>query len=171
MPVNRFDPSPSGATRESEPEHEAKAPEQGGPEAVRRLQAQLEELGEYLRLYLAARGDAILASVRSIGLWLVVGVVALVVLVAMLATAAAMALLGIAGLVGQQLASPWAGYALTGFGFLGLCALGLIAAVFLLRRGFRKQTMKKYARRHEEQRRRFGHDVAGQAAARQAERS
>jgi hypothetical protein len=80
-------------------------------------------------------------------------------------------MLGIADLVGQQVGRPWAGYVITGFGFLALCGLGLVAAVFMLRRSFRKKTMKKYARRHEEQRRRFGHDAAAQAGARQAERS
>lgn len=167
MPVNRFDPAPPGTPPDAD---EADA-EPGGPEAVHRLHGQLEELAEYVRLYLAARGDAIRASLRVAGLWLVVGIVALVALVAMLATAATIGMLGLADLVGQQVGRPWAGYVITGFGFLALCILGLVLAVAVLRRRFRKQTMKKYARRHEEQRRRFGHDVLGQAAAGQAERS
>jgi hypothetical protein len=171
MPVNRFEPSASPTPPEAEPGADDQAADRGGPEAVRRLHAQLEELGQYVRLYLAARGDALLASVRAIGLWLVAGVAALVALVALLATAAAIGMLGVADLVGQSLGRPWAGYVITGFGFLALCALGLLVALVMLRRSFRRKTVKKYARRHEEQRRRFGHDVAGRAAARQAERS
>jgi hypothetical protein len=164
MPVEQVDPEMSN---DLDPD----AQNRGGPEAVRRLQAQLEELAEYVRLYLAARGDAIWTSVRMSALWLVVGTVGLVALVALVASAAAILMVGIAELVGDGLGRAWAGYAVTGFGFLALCAAGLVAAVIVLRRRFRQKTLKKYARRHEEQRRRFGHDAAGQAAAQRAERS
>jgi hypothetical protein len=163
MPVDQVDPEMSNGL-------DPDSPERGGPEAMRRLQAQLEELAEYVRLYLAARRDAIWTSLRMFGLWLVVGTVGLVALVALLATAAAILLVGVAELVGDLLGHAWAGYTITGFSFLALCGGGLVAAVFVLRRRFRQKTMNKYARRHAEQRRRFGHDVAAQAA-RQPERS
>jgi uncharacterized membrane protein YedE/YeeE len=124
-----------------------------------------------VRLYLSARADAILASLRRLGLWLVIGAVGLVVALAMLTAAAVIGILGIADLVGQALGErPWAGYVVTGFGLLAIFAIGLFAAMLMLRRSFRNRTVKKYARRHSQQRARFGHDAA-QAAARGSERS
>jgi hypothetical protein len=174
MPMNRFDASPGDA-----PESAADAgtdagtdddSPRGGPEAVERLHAQLAELVEYGRLYLSARADAIVASLRRLGLWLLIGAVGLVVAFAMLTAAAVIGLLGIADLLGQVLGErPWAGYVVTGFGLLAICALGLFAVMLVLRRSFRNKTVKKYARRHSEQRARFGHDAA--QAARASERS
>ena len=46
-------------------------PLRGGPEALGRLERQFEELVEYLRLYLAARQDALRAALRRWALWLV----------------------------------------------------------------------------------------------------
>lgn len=55
MPVNRFDRTAYGEPPESEFDDQH---QQGGPEALRRLQAQLGELGDYARLYFATRKDA-----------------------------------------------------------------------------------------------------------------
>lgn len=171
MPVNRFDSSPSDASQSATDSGADDESLRGGPEAIERLHAQFEELVDYVRLYLSARADALVASLRRLGLWLVVGAVGLVVTFAMLTAAAVIGILGIADLVGQALGErPWAGYVVTGFGLLAIVALGLLAAVLVLRRSFRNQTVEKYARRHREQRTRFGHDAA-QAAARDSERS
>jgi len=170
MPVNRFDPSTSGPSPQG-PEATDDSTQRGGPEAVERLQRQFEELAEYVRLYLAARGDAIGAVLRRFGVWLVIGIAALAVLVAMLSTASAIAILGIADVVGQALGNrPWAGFVVTGFGLLAISGLVLIVATVILRRRFRNRTVKKYARRHTEQRARFGRDVTGRPAAGQSER-
>ncbi|MEX0678277.1 MAG: hypothetical protein WD063_14445 [Pirellulales bacterium] len=169
MPVNRFDMPPSGQSPEG-PDADDDETVRGGPEAVQRLHRQFEELGEYVRVYLAARGDAIRASLRRLALWLVVVIAALVVLVAMLATAAAIAILGVADVVGQALGRPWAGYVVTGFGLLAIGGLVLMAATIILRRRFRNRTVEKYARRHREQRARFGRDVTERATPRQSER-
>jgi hypothetical protein len=168
MPVQRFDPSSHETPPEADPSTRQNG-EQGGPEALRRLQAQLEELAEYVRLYLSAQGDAWAARLRSLALWLAAGVVALVVLVALVATAAAIGMLGLADLIGESLGRPWAGYVITGFGFLAICGLGLAAGIAILRRSYRRRTVRKYAGRHAHERQRFGRDAAG-AAARQAER-
>lgn len=161
MPVNRFDPSTSGPSPQG-PEVTDDSTQRGGPEAVERLQRQLEELTEYVRLYVAARADAIWAVLRRFGVWLVIGIAALAVLVAMLSTASAIAILGVADVVGQALGNrPWAGFVVTGFGLLAISGLVLIMATVILRRRFRNRTVKKYARRHTEQRARFGRDVTG----------
>ena len=82
MPINGFDPAQSEPPEADAPQDDESV--RGGPEAIQRLHAQLEELGEYVRLYLAARGDAIVAALRRLGLWLAVGAVGLVALSAML---------------------------------------------------------------------------------------
>jgi len=168
MPVNRIDPPPAGSARS--PDHDDDAP-RGGPEAVERLHRQAEELGEYVRHYFAARGDSIRAVLRKFGLWLVAAIVALTVLVAMLSTAAVIAVLGVAQLAGQALGDrPWAGYLVTGLGLLAIAAVVLFTVIVILRRRFRKDTVEKYARRHRQQKARFGHDVAEQAEALQSQR-
>jgi hypothetical protein len=169
MPVNRIDPPPAGSARG--PDHDDDDAQRGGPEAVERLHRQAEELGEYVRHYLAARGDSIRAVLRKFGLWLVAAIVGLTVLVAMLSTAAVIATLGVAQLAGQALGDrPWAGYLVTGFGLLAIAAVVLFTAIVILRRRFRKDTVEKYARRHRQQKARFGHDVAEQAEAVQSQR-
>jgi hypothetical protein len=168
MPVQRFDPSSRETPPEADPAPRQTA-EQGGPEAVRRLQAQLEELADYVRLYLSARGDALVARLRALALGLVAGLVALAVLVALVATAAAIGMLGLADLIGESIGRPWAGYVITGFGFLAICGLGVAAGIAILRRGYRRRTVRKYAGRHAQERQRFGRDAA-QAAARPVER-
>lgn len=167
MPVNRFE-TPPGDAPETATDDEA---QRGGPEAIERLQGQFEELGEYARLYVSARADALLAAIRACGLWLVAGLVALVVLIALLSAAAVIGILGVADLVGQALGDrTWAGFVVTGFGFLAICFVGFMTAILVLRRRFRNKTVNKYAKQHAEQRARFGRDVTGRAA-RQTERS
>jgi hypothetical protein len=137
----------------------------GGPEAFGRLQSQLEELAEYARLYVSAKKDAILATVRKLALFAVAGILAFLIGSALLVTAAVIALLGLAQLIGAALGDRlWAGYLITGFGLLALVAIVLAVAIFAMQRRFRKQTVEKYAKRHKSQRARFGHDVVGQAA-------
>jgi len=160
--VNRFDRTAHAGPEIPDPS----AAEGGtGPEALRRLQAQLEELSEYARLYAAARKDAILASTRNVALWAAAGVVGLVVVSAALVTAAVLGLVGLAQIIGIALGDRlWAGYLITGFGLLLIVALSFAAMIVQVRRRFRKQLVDKYAKRHASQRARFGHDVAQQAA-------
>ncbi len=171
MPVNRFDrtyddsPDPESGSSES-PFDEQHT--QGGPEALRRLQAQLGDLGDYARLYFAARKDAVLASVRKLALWAMAGIVGFAILCTMLITATVLGMLGLAQIVGIGLGDrPWAGYLIVGFGLLMLVAAGLTISIRLLQRRFRKQTVNKYAKRHPTQQARPGHDVpAGRTAER-----
>lgn len=169
MPTNRVDPPAA----DSEPEpRDVDGTDHGGPAAIERLHRQAEEFGEYVRHYLAARGDRLRAALRSAGLWAIVGLVALTVVLAMLATATAIAILGLAEIAGTALGDrPGAGYLVTGGGLLAITAIGLVGAVLLLKRSFRKGTVKRYARRHERQKARFGHDASQQAAAGRRERS
>ncbi len=134
-----------------------------GPEAFFRLREQLDELVEYGWTYVSARADAIVVVLRRLGLLAVVALVALVIFCAMLATATVVGIVGLALLVGEALGSAWAGYAVTGFGLLALTMISLLVGVALLQRRFRRSTKKKYERRHQAQRARFGRDVTGAA--------
>jgi hypothetical protein len=168
MAVNRFDRT---AYTDGGPDSKDSATIEGGPEAVRRLQSQLEELGEYARLYVSAKKDATLASVRKFALLGLAGVAAFAVFCAMLLTAAVFALLGLAQLIGDALGDRlWAGYLIVGWGMLFLVAAGLAAAVVFLQRRFRTQTVNKYDKRRRIQRARFGHDP-GHPADGEAERN
>jgi hypothetical protein len=167
MTVNRFDRTAyadaSDGPEESTPD--------GGPEAIRRLQRQLEELGDYARLYASAKKDAIIASVRKLALFALAGLTAFAVFSTILVTAAVFAMLGASQLLGEALGNrPWAGYLIVGLGILLLVALGLLGAIAYLQRRFRTQTVNKYATRRQHLRTRFGHDLGDQASG-EAERN
>jgi hypothetical protein len=168
MAVNRFDRT---AYTDAASDDQESAAVEGGPEAVRRLQAQLEELGEYARFYASAKKDAIVASVRKFALLGLAAVAAFAVFGAMLMTAAVLAVLGVAQWIGEILGDRlWAGYLIVGWGMLLLVAVGLAAAIVYLQRRFRTQTVNKYDKRRRNQRARFGHDL-GQQARGEAERN
>jgi membrane protein implicated in regulation of membrane protease activity len=170
MALNRFDRTAYTGDPSDADADDAAAME-GGPEAVRRLQAQLEELGEYARFYASAKKDAILASARKWALLGLAGIAALAIFCTMLITAAVLALLGLAQWIGDALGDRlWAGYLIVGWGLLLLVAAGLAAAMVYLQRRFRTQTVNKYDKRRRNQRARFGHDL-GQQARGEAERN
>jgi hypothetical protein len=168
MSANRLDDPPA---HHLPPKHDGPqqgGPEQGGPEngqatgpeAFGQAISQLEELSEYLGLYLSAKLDALLAGVRRFGLVAVAAIVGLLVVSGMLATAGAIAVLGVAQLIGEALGERlWAGYLITGFGLMAVVGAALWGAMRWLARSFRRKTVEKYARRHEAQRARFGHDA------------
>ena len=79
MPIQEVDHSPAGDAPRAETQRVDGAAG-GGPEAVSRLERQFEEFLEYVRLYAAARGDALVAALRRLGLRLAVAAMGLVVL-------------------------------------------------------------------------------------------
>lgn len=165
MPGQRFDDSAlDPAAPAGDAEHTRANGHAGGPEAVHELFGQLEEFGEYARLYLQAKRDLFTALLRRFGLILAVALVALVVVGSLLAAAAVLSLVGLSWLIGDAMGRPWAGYLITGGGLLVICFGGMWLAIARVRRSFYVQTVEKYARRHEAQRQRFGHDVRQRAA-------
>ena len=164
MPVNRFDRTAYDSLESDPPFDDV----EGGPEALRRLQAQLGELADYARLYVAARKDALLASARKFALWSIAGLAAFAILCTMLITATVLGMIGLAQIIGIGLGDQlWAGYLIVGFGLLLIVAVGLAVSIRLVQRRFRKQTVNKYAKRHQAQRARRGHNVqAGGSAER-----
>jgi hypothetical protein len=163
MPVNRFDRTAYGEPPESDPsfdETEQDELDQGGPEALRRLQAQLGELADYARQYFSARKDALLANVRKCALWAMAGIVGFAILCTMLITATVLGMLGLAQIIGIGLGDRlWAGYLIVGFGLLLVVALGLVISIRFVQRRFHRLTVNKYAKRHQTQRARRGHDI------------
>lgn len=169
MPVNRFDRT-SYAEQPENDAHEHQPLNGHGPEAVRRLQRQLEELGEYARLYASAKKDGIIATIRGAVLWAIVGLTAAAIGLSVLVTAAVLTMLGLAQLIGEALDGQlWAGYLIAGGGLLLLVLAVLVGGVIFLQARFRKQTVKRYAKRHQDQQTRFGHDATERSRA--AERS
>jgi len=159
MPVNRFDRTSYDEPPESDPQF-GDEHSHGGPEALRRLLAQLGELADYARLYFAARKEALLASARKFALWAMAGLAGLVILCTMLITATVLGMLGLAQIIGIGLGDRlWAGYLIVGFGLLLMVAVGLVVSIGLVQRRFHRQTVNKYAQRHQAQRARRGHDV------------
>lgn len=163
MPVNRFDRTAYGEPPEADPpfdDVEQGESDQVGPEALRRLQAQLGELADYARLYVEARKDALLASIRRFALWAIAGVVGLAILCTMLVTATVLGMIGLAQIIGIGLGDRlWAGHLIVGFGLLLMVAAGLIVSIRLVQRRFTKQTVNKYAKRHQAQRARRRPDI------------
>lgn len=156
MPTNRFDRTSFAGSEDSPPENGSGK----GPEAFRRFQLQLEELGEYARLYVAAKKDAMTSSLRRAALWAAAGLVAASIAVTSVITATVLAMLGLAQLIATGLGDRvWAGNLILGGGLLFTLGLGIFLAVYLLQSKFRKQTVQRYESRHQAQRARFGRDV------------
>lgn len=163
MPASRFDRTNFGDTSQREVGEEDATQANGstrGPEAFRRLQSQLEELGDYARLYASAKKDALTSSLRRTLLWATVGVVAASIAVTTVIMATVLAMLGLAQLLGEALGDRlWAGYLIVGGGLLLLLAVSVVMAFTMLQSRFRKQTVQKYERQRQVQRARFGHDA------------
>ncbi len=137
-----------------------------GPAAFGRLEQQLQELVEFVACYLAALLDMQGAQLRRVAVILAAAMLALAVVAGVLVTCTVIGILGIAELVSSGLGDrPWAGKLITGFGLLLAIAVSLVVAVAGMNRRFRERTVRKYVRRSEQQKARFGHDAADQAAA------
>lgn len=121
-----------------------------------------DELREYVAYYVAVRWDrAKLAAARAL-VALIVLVIAFVLVVCFMLAATVLTLTGAAAGLGEALGGrPWLGSLLTGAGALLIGAAMLWAALHHVRRTWITQVRQKYEARRDEQRRRFGHDLAG----------
>lgn len=169
MPTSRFDRTNFGESSQSAYGEEEPPRTNGsakGPEAFRHLYSQLEELGDYARLYASAKKDALTSSVRRLALWAALGIVVASIAVTAVVTATVLAMVGLAQLLGEAFGDRlWAGYLVSGGGLLVALVVGLLLAMKLLDSKFRKQTVQKYERRHQAQRARFGHDASERSGA------
>ena len=160
------DPSASSSSSSTKPASgEGAVPDDQSPaEAFRDVGTRLAELSDYLSYYVAARTDAIKASVRNAGLYAALGVIGLFAGGALVVTAVVLLLRGIAGglavLFGNRL---WLGELVTAILFLALIGGGAWFMLGRLTKASRERTVKKYVSRQQQQRAKFGTDVKERA--------
>jgi len=139
-------------------------------EAFKEAGTHFNELKEYATHYVAAKADAMKASVRNLGLYAALGVVGALVGGAIVVTAGVLLMIGLAGAIGAifEPDMPWVGHLAVGLIVLGGIGVGTMVFLKKFTAGSRERTVKKYESREQQQRVQFGHDVHERA--RQAER-
>jgi hypothetical protein len=144
------------------------------PHPLEGVLKQVREVVEYANFYVETRKDVFRATLRSLVLKAILGVLAAVVGVTVLVVASVYAMRGIALAVAllfdERLA--FLGYLITGFAILIGIAVAVFFAIKSVTKTARKRTIEKYERRQQQQRERFGHSVTSRAQQlRQSERS
>jgi hypothetical protein len=135
------------------------------PRPLDPLIANLAEVQEYFNNYVSAQKDALIAAGRRALLIAVAAVLALVLAMAAVGAATVLLLEGLAHAIADSAGGRiWIGEIAIGAGLVLVIAAALACvAVFWLRKTT-KATKRQYERRHQEQRARFGYDVAERAA-------
>ena len=136
----------------------------GPPHPLDGISKQVREIVEYANFYIEARKDMLRATVRSLIWKAVAGVVAGLAGVTVIIVAVVYLLSGIAHGLGRLFGDEfWLGELVTAIViFLALMIAGWIA-VRSMNRKARERTMKKYERRQQQQRERFGHSATERA--------
>jgi uncharacterized membrane protein len=136
----------------------------GPPHPLDGVSKQVREIVEYANFYVEARKDMLRATVRSLIWKAVAGIVAGLAGITVIIVAVVYLLSGIAHGLGRLLGDEfWLGELLTAVViFLALMIAGWIA-VRSMNRKARERTMKKYERRQQQQRERFGHSATERA--------
>ena len=128
------------------------------PEALHRLQQQIEELQAYFTHFVSAKVDGFLLSGRQLALWTALGIMGLLALAGLIITAIVLLLGGAAAglglLFGGQL---WLG------GLLSLLALSIFIGMRTWQNRSRQQKVQQYDERQLQQRTAFGRNVADRA--------
>lgn len=150
-------PMPDGDGASASERSETRIDAASGPSPFDPLLKHLAELQMLVGHYLRARADGISAKVRSIVLWVIVGIVGLVVVIALLVTAVVLALHGIAvGLM--MLGLPeWGADLVTGAVCIAVMALVLLIATISQFRSARRKRRDDYEHFRARFRAKFGH--------------
>jgi len=134
------------------------------PEALHRLQQQIEELQAYFTHFVSAKVDGFLLSGRQLALWTPLGITGLLALAGLIITAIVLLLGGAAAglglLFGGQL---WLGQVVVGGGLLSLLALSIFIGMRTWQNRSRQQKVQQYDERQLQQRTAFGRNVADRA--------
>ena len=150
----------NGARASNAPGEQESSP----PEALRRLQQQIEALQAYFTHFVSAKIDGFLLSSRQIALWTALGIMGLMALIGLIVTAIVLLLSGAAAglglLFGGQL---WLGQVVVGGGLLILLALGIFIGMRTWQHRSRQQKVQQYDERQLQQRAAFGRSVADRA--------
>jgi len=134
------------------------------PEALRRLQQQIEELQAYFTHFVSAKVDGFLLSSRQLALWTALGIMGLIALAGLIITTIVLLLSGAAAgfglLFGGRL---WLGQVVVGGGLLSLLALGILVGMRIWQHRSRQQKVQQYDERQLQQHAAFGRSVADRA--------
>jgi len=151
-------------TRDPRPEDGKARSGFGPPHPLEGISKHVREIIEYANFYVEARKDMLRATVRGLIWKAVAGIVAGIAGVTVIIVAVVYLLSGIAHGLGRLFGDEfWLGELVTAIViFLGLIVAGWIALRSINRKA-RERTMKKYERRQQQQRERFGHTTTERA--------
>lgn len=144
------------------------AAEDGRPasDALQQLWRTLAEILEYASCWVSLETDALRARVRKVVQTLVLGVVCGLVGATLAIVSVVMVMTGLARAASAVLGvGPGAGELIVGSAALVLIGIGLFTIGRLSSRRAMRATVERYAKRRDQQRRRFGHDITTRAAA------
>jgi len=130
-------------------------------EAFRAAMAQMGELKEYAAQYIAAKADLARLSLRKVMILAMLGILGMFAGAAAIITLVVQVLSGLSQLIASLLGDrAWAGNLIVGGGLLLVLAAVCWLSMHHLSGVWRDSTVKRYERRHAQQRARFdGHDV------------
>lgn len=167
-PEVRSEAAPAWEHRPGSPGERLPPPEHPS-DALREAMSKFAELKEFTAYYVAARMDALKATVRNLGIYAGIGLIALAAGGALVATASVLMLLGISGAFAALLnGNLWLGAIITSVLVFLLVGAGVAIGMVVLTKTFKSSTVKKYEERQREQRLEFGgRDVGSEAAAAQ----
>lgn len=135
-----------------------------------RIKQHSAELLDFFSYYLEARTDIFKAQGRQFLFRLRLEIAGILVVAGALVVAITLIVIGVAQGLAQIFADkPWLGPLITGLALLGTVSLAVWWWVVGTRQTAYNRMVDKYEQRKSHQRARFGHDVAGRAAAARAE--
>ena len=157
-------PGPAPASDPSSSSTQIPPDEQSPAQAFADVKIRVQELSEYAGYLISAKMDGIKLAVRNAGIYAALGVVGALAGGAFVVTTVVLLLRGIAGGLGALFGGRlWLGELVTSVVFLALLGVGTWIMMGRLTKASRERTVKKYASRQQQQRARFGTDVAERA--------
>jgi uncharacterized membrane protein len=124
----------------------------------------VRELVEHANLYVEARKDMVRSTVRNLIVKAVLGVIAAIAGVTLIIVAVVQLMSGAAQGLGLLFGERyWLGELVLASAVFLVLAIGAFIGIKLLTKSSRERTIKKYERRQQAQRQRFGHSTAQRA--------
>jgi len=155
-------PDPNSA--QETPHSEASDEDQAIPD-LQEFARKIEELWEYFQIYLRARWNRNKAAWRDGLIHLGLGLIMALLATAALFTAVVFVFYGGALAIGERLGHPWAGYLVTGGGFLLFTGLGARWMISSLRKQSLKKKLREYEQTIRQENEKFGTNIVERAAA------
>jgi hypothetical protein len=155
---------PRAATRMPAADHEDGPKGLEPPLPLGGIVQQVRELVEHANLYVEARKDMLRAALRSLVWKAILGVVGAVAGVTLIIVSVVYLMSGIAHGLGWLFGDRyWLGELVTAAVVFLILGIGSVVGIKLLTKSARERTVKKYERRQQAQRERFGHSTADRA--------